>query len=87
MALALGASGGFFLGLVLMLGLELTDGRIRDAAAAARAAGVPLLARIPATNAADAFRQLRAVLSPEDGSESARTILYASARAGEGRSF
>ena len=86
-ALALGASGGFFLGLVLMLGLELTDGRIRDAAAAARAAGVPLLARIPATNAADAFRQLRAVLSPEDGSESARTILFASARAGEGRSF
>ncbi len=86
-ALALGASGGFFLGLMLMLGLELTDGRIRDAAAAARATGVPLLARIPAASAADAFRQLRTVLSPEDGAESARTILFASARSGEGRSF
>ncbi len=86
-ALALGSGTGFFLGLFLMVGLELADGRIRDAGAAARAAGVPLLARIPAASAADAFRQLRTILSPDNGSQTARTILFASARAGEGRSF
>jgi succinoglycan biosynthesis transport protein ExoP len=86
-ALALGSGTGFFMGLFLMVGLELADGRIRDAGAAARAAGVPLLARIPAASAADAFRQLRTILSPDDGSQTARTILFASARAGEGRSF
>ncbi len=86
-ALALGSGTGFFMGLILMVGLELADGRIRDAGSAARAAGVPLLARIPAASAADAFRQLRTILSPDDGSQTARTILFASARTGEGRSF
>lgn len=93
-ALALGTGGGFFLGLCLMVGLELGDGKIRDAASAARATGVPLLARIPtvdhshpATAAPEAFRQLRAVLSPEVGGKEARTVLFASARTGEGRSF
>lgn len=86
-ALGLGTSGGVFLGLLLLLGLELTDGKIRDAAAAARATGSPLLVRIPSSGAIEAFRQLRAVLSPDNGSESVRTILFASAREGEGRSF
>lgn len=86
-ALGLGASGGFFLGMILLLGLELTDGRIRDTAAAARATGAPLLARIPSAGSTEAFRQLRAVLSPDTGSETVRTILFTSARAGEGRSF
>lgn len=93
-ALALGTGGGFFLGLCLMVGLELADGTIRDAASAARAIGVPLLARIPnvgnanpATAAPEAFRQLRAVLAPDQGGKPVRTVLFASARAGEGRSF
>ena len=93
-ALALGTGGGFFMGLCLMIGLELADGKIRDAAAAARAIGVPLLARIPnvgsanpATAAPEAFRQLRAVLAPDMGGKPIRTVLFASARAGEGRSF
>jgi succinoglycan biosynthesis transport protein ExoP len=86
-ALALGSGAGVFMGLLLMVGLELADGRIRDAGSAARAAGVPLLARIPSASAADAFRQLRAILSPDDGSQTARTILFASARGSEGRSF
>lgn len=93
-ALALGTGGGFFLGLCLMVGLELADGKIRDAASAARATGVPLLARIPtvgglhpATAAPEAFRQLRAVLSPDVGGKPVRTVLFASANAGEGRSF
>lgn len=86
-ALALGSGSGVFLGLFLMLGLELTDGRIRDAAGVARATGVPLLVRIPGASAADAFRRLRTILSPDESVASARTILFASARAGEGRSF
>lgn len=86
-ALALGASGGLFFGLVLMIGLELTDGKIRDASAAARATGVPLLVRIPTAGASDAFRQLRTLLEPDHHKTSVRTILFASARGGEGRSF
>jgi len=86
-AVGLGTAGGMFLGMFCLLALQLADGSIRDASAAARATGLPLLARIPAASAADAFRQLRTVLSPEEGVQSARTILFASARAGEGRSF
>ncbi len=86
-ALGLGACGGFLIGMFFLLGLELTDGKIRDASAAARATASPLLVRIPSSGATDAFRQLRAVLSPDNGAESVRTILFASARAGEGRSF
>jgi succinoglycan biosynthesis transport protein ExoP len=86
-ALGLGMCGGLLIGMLLFLGLELTDGKIRDASAAARATGSPLLVRIPSSGASGAFRQLRAVLSPDNGAESVRTILFASARKGEGRSF
>lgn len=86
-ALALGGSGGMFLGLLLMLGLELADGKVRDAAAAARATGVPLLVRISSGNTGDAFRQLRTLLSPDDGAGSARTVIFAGAGKGDGRSF
>lgn len=93
--------GGFFLGSFLMIGLELGDRRVRDAAAVTRATGVPLLARLPdgagqdgmillshpESPAAEAFRRLRAVLLPKNGDDRMRTVLFASARAGEGTSF
>lgn len=86
-ALGLGAFGGLFVGFLLMVGVELRDGTIRDAAAAARAAGVPLLARISGAESGDAFLRLRAALSPDGHSLSSRTILFAGVRRGEGRSY
>lgn len=104
-ALVFGAVGGFFGflgGLILLVGLELGDRKVRDSAAAARATGAPLLATLPpvensgdgmilmsdpASAGAEAFRRLRVVLAPPPGSNTARTVLFASAKAGEGKSF
>lgn len=96
------AAGGMFLGLLLMLGAEWSDGRVRDSAAAARATGVPMLVGIPAMESAapgemvmlsapsspvaEAIRRLRAVLAP-GGVTAPRTVLFASAEPGEGRSL
>ena len=97
----LAGMGGAFLGCLLMLGLEFGDRRVRDAAAVTRATGVPLLARLPdgaagdgmvvlsspQSTTAEAFRRLRAVLIPRSNGEGMRTVLFASAREGEGTSF
>ena len=99
---AVGAFAGFLGGLVLLLGIELSDSKVRNTAAAARAVGAPLLASIPQIDdsnegrvlmedpsslGAEAFRRLRAVLAPPPGSTTGRTVLFASSRAGEGKSF
>ena len=99
---AVGMFFGLIGGLVLLVGLELRDDKVRDSAAAARASGAPLLATLPviensgdgmilmsdpASAGAEAFRRLRVVLAPPPGSNTARTVLFASAKAGEGKSF
>jgi succinoglycan biosynthesis transport protein ExoP len=99
---AVGGFAGFLGGLVLLLGLELGNRKVRDPAAAARATGAPHLATLPqigysgdgmillsdpSSEGAEAFRRLRAILAPPPGSSTARTVLFASARAGEGKSF
>ncbi len=99
---AVGAFGGFLCGMMILVGLELSDGKVRDPGAAARATGAPLLATLPqishsgdgmvllsdpSSQGAEAFRRLRAILAPPPGSTTARTVLFASARAGEGKSF
>ena len=97
------AFAGMLGGLVLMAGLELGDGRVRDSAAAARATGAPLITTLPVMRAgregdmvllsdpgspvAEAFRRLRAVLLPPPAKSGARTVLFASAVPGEGRSL
>jgi succinoglycan biosynthesis transport protein ExoP len=97
------AFAGMLGGLVLMAGMEVGDGRVRDSAAAARATGAPLLASLPVLQpgregdmvllsdpgspVAEAFRRLRAVLLPPPGKPGARTVLFASAVPGEGRSL
>ena len=62
-ALVYGAVGGFFGflgGMVLLVGLELGDRKIRDSAAAARATGSPLLATLPAIeNSGDGMSSCR----------------------------
>ncbi len=98
---AVGAFGGFLAGLMLLAALELGDRKVRDSAAAARAIGAPMVATLPhlanagdgmvllsdpSSAGAESFRRLRAVLAPPPGS-SARTVLFASAGAGEGKSF
>lgn len=101
--LAVAGLAGLFGGLVLMAGTELRDGRVRDSAAAARATGSPLLASLPVLQGgregdmvllsdpdspvAEAFRRLRAVLLPPPAKPNARTVLFASAVPGEGRSL
>ncbi len=101
--LPVAAFAGVLAGAVLMIGLELADGRVRDSAAAARATGAPLLASLPGFNSgregdmvllsepaspvAEAFRRLRAVLAPPPAKPDARTVLFASAGPGEGRSL
>lgn len=97
-----GAALGFLLGMVALVAAELSDRRVRDAAAAARATGTPLLASVPsidnpgdgmvlmtdpASAGAEAFRRLRVVLAPQPGGNTGRTVLFTSARAGEGKSF
>lgn len=101
--LALASFAGLFFGLTIAVGVELADGRVRDTAAAARATGVPLLASVagmsdgkggdfallsqPDSETSEAFRRLRAALSPPAGHNGPTTVLFASAKAGEGRSF
>lgn len=104
-AITLGVAvcGGMFLGLLLMCGFEIADRRVRDANAAARAVGAPVLARVPqavlhgdggmvvttdpGSDAAEAFRRLRAVLGQSGLEETGKTILFTSSREGEGKSF
>jgi len=90
-------------GMMLLVGLEMGDSRVRDSAAAARATGVPMLTSLPRAEAgregdmvlisspssptAEAFRRLRAVLLPPPAMPGARTVLFASAGPGEGRSM
>jgi len=101
--LPLAGFAGMMFGMMLMVGLEVSDGRVRDSAAAARATGVPMLASLPAFESgregdmillsapasptAEAFRRLRAVLLPPPAKPGARTVLFASAGPGEGRSM
>ena len=101
--LPVAAFAGALMGGFLLVGLELADGRVRDSAAAARATGTPLLASLPvlasgregdmvllsdpASPVAEAFRRLRAVLSPSPAKPDARTVLFVSAGPGEGRSL
>ncbi len=97
-----GAFAGFLLGAVLLAFAELGDRKVRNAAAASRATGAPLLASVPAIEnpgdgmvlmtdpasaGAEAFRRLRVVLAPQPGANTGRTVLFASAKAGEGKSF
>lgn len=99
---AVGLFFGFLGGAVLLVGLELGDRKIRDSAAASRATSSPLLAELPvmdgsgdgmvlmsdpASPGAEAFRRLRFVLAPPAGSNTARTVLFSSAKPGEGKSF
>lgn len=101
--LPVAAFGGGFLGLILMAGAEIGDRRLRDPSAVARVLGAPLFASVPrarkaaagrmlltedpASDTAEAFRRLRAVLAPPSGSSGHRTVLFTSARSGEGKSF
>jgi succinoglycan biosynthesis transport protein ExoP len=101
--LPLAGVAGMMAGLMLLAGLEIGDGRVRDSAAAARATGVPMLASLPRFEAgregdlvllsapgsptAEAFRRLRAVLLPPPAKPGARTVLFASAGPAEGRSM
>jgi polysaccharide biosynthesis transport protein len=101
--LPLAGFAGMMAGMMLLVGLEMGDGRVRDSAAAARAAGVPMLASLPAfetgregdmvllsspsSPTAEAFRRLRAVLLPPPAKPGARTVMFASAGPGEGRSM
>ncbi|MEM1083411.1 MAG: polysaccharide biosynthesis tyrosine autokinase [Verrucomicrobiota bacterium] len=94
------AMGGAFFGLFAVIGLELGDRRVRDAAAVSRATGSPLLARIPRmkdggsavviadpnSEAAESFRQLRTMLSPTQANDRMQTVIFTSARHGEGKS-
>lgn len=97
-----GAFLGFLLGMAAIGAAELGDRRVRNASTAARSTASPLLATIPAIEnpgdgmvlmtdpasaGAEAFRRLRVVLAPQPGGNSGRTVLFASARAGEGKSF
>jgi capsular exopolysaccharide synthesis family protein len=99
---AAGTFFGFLCGIVLLVAAGLGDRKVRDAPAAARATGTPLLASVPAVEnpgdgmvlmaapasaGAEAFRRLRLVLSPQPGTNTGRTVLFASAKAGEGKSF
>ncbi|MGB6222851.1 GumC family protein, partial [Haloferula sp.] len=95
------AMGGFVLGLLLVVGLELGDHRVRDAAAVSRATGVPLLARVPqmadangmvliadpTSAASESFRRLRSMLMPPGADDRLQTVLFTSARNGEGKSL
>lgn len=103
--LVFAAAGGFFgflCGIALLVTTEVSDRKVRNPAAAARATGTPLLATVPTAGnpgdgmvlvsdpssaSAEAFRRLRVVLAPQPGSNTGRTVLFVSAKAGEGKSF
>lgn len=93
---------GFLVGLLLLVALQFGDRRVRDAAGVSRATGAPLLGTLPpcgksgegivlltdpSSAGAEAFRRLRAILAPPADSNSSRTLLFASSKAGEGKSF
>jgi capsular exopolysaccharide synthesis family protein len=99
---AVGSFLGFFGGVILLAGLEMGDRKVRDTAAASRATGTPLLTTLPhigkssdrmvlvsdpSSAGAETFRRMRAILASPGASNSARTLLFASAKAGEGKSF
>ena len=99
---ALGAFAGFLAGSVLLVGVEMSDRKVRNAAAVASAIGTPLLTSVPELEnpddgmllvsdpdsaGAEAFRRLCVVLAPQPGGNNGRTVLFASARAGEGKSL
>ncbi|MBC8127314.1 MAG: polysaccharide biosynthesis tyrosine autokinase [Gloeobacteraceae cyanobacterium ES-bin-144] len=99
---AVGAFAGFLVGLALLIVAELSDRKVRNPTAASRAIGSPLLVAVPAIEnpgdgmvlmsdpasaGAEAFRRLRVVLAPQPGSNTGRTVLFLSAKAGEGKSF
>jgi capsular exopolysaccharide synthesis family protein len=99
---AAGGFIGFLCGLMLLVVAETSDRKVRDPAAAARATATPLLASVPSVGnagdgmilmsdpssaGAEAFRRLRVVLAPRPGSNTDRTVLFLSAKAGEGKSF
>lgn len=101
--LPLAGLAGMMAGMLMMVSLEAGDRRVFDSAAAARAIGAPLLAKLPEfepgrerdmvlvsapdSPSAEAFRRLRALLLPPASKPGARTILFASAMPGEGRSL
>ena len=101
--LPLAGFAGMMAGMMLLVGLEVSDGRVRDSAAAARATGAPMLASLPpfeagregdmvllsapASPTAEAFRRLRAVLLPPATKPGGKTVLFSSAGPGEGRSI
>lgn len=99
---AVGGFFGLMGGLMLVTALELGDRKIRNSSAAARATGSQLLATLPLvahsgdgmvlmsapeSAGAEAFRRLRVVLAPPSDSNTARTVVFTSAKAGEGKSF
>lgn len=97
----LAAVGGFFFGLVAVVGLELGEGKVRDSAGASRATGVPMLARVPEvadpgrmlllgdpnSEGSESFRRLRSMLMPPTADDGLQTVIFTSARNGEGKSF
>lgn len=99
---AVGAFLGFLLGCMALVVAEIGDRKVRDSSMALRSIGAPLLASVPAIDnpgdgmvlmtdpasaGAEAFRRLRVVLAPQPGGNTGRTVLFTSARAGEGKSF
>jgi polysaccharide biosynthesis transport protein len=99
---AAGAFAGFLCGLGLLMMAEIGNRRVRNSATAARATGSPMLVSLPAVSnpgdgmvlmtdpasaGAEAFRRLRVVLAPQAQSTAGRTVMFTSARAGEGKSF
>ena len=99
---ALGVFAGSVCGVLLLLATVMGDRKVRSAAVAAQATGSPLLATLPAIEnpgdgmvlltdpssaGAEAFRRLRVVLAPQPGANTGRTVLFVSAKAGEGKSF
>jgi polysaccharide biosynthesis transport protein len=100
---AIGGLVGSLAGLGLMIGQELGKRQVRDAAAVEQALAAPCLVSLPtmeksgdeamvlvsapASSGAEAFRQLRVVLSPAASEQTARTVLFTSALAGEGKSL
>ncbi|MBB5351505.1 capsular exopolysaccharide synthesis family protein [Haloferula luteola] len=99
--LGVGSVLAFGFGLVIAVGLELGDTRVRGAAGVMRATGVPMLGELPVgdersgavvlsdpqSSLADAFRRLRVVLAPRSQDDRLHTILFATAKPGEGASF
>lgn len=101
--MSLAGTGGLFMGLLAVFVLEITDRRLRDHTALERKFRLPVLASIPmsknasgqgmvlidhpATPVAESFRRLRAVLANESEGVCPRTILFTSAKRGEGKSF